>query len=63
MSMAVNDIIATGGNKIDDATLISMMENALPPAYAAIRQTLRYHATERIASSHLVSGDVHSGFG
>lgn len=43
MSMAVNDIIATGGSKIDDATLISMLENALPPAYAAIRQMLRYH--------------------
>lgn len=43
MSMAVNDIVATGGAKIDDATLISMLENALPPAYAAIRQMLRYH--------------------
>lgn len=43
MSMAVNDIIATGGAKIDDATLISMMENALPSAYAPIRQMLRYH--------------------
>lgn len=44
MSTAVNDIVATGGAKIDDATLISMLENSLPPAYAAIRQMLRYHS-------------------
>lgn len=42
MSLAVNDIVATGGTRLDDVLLISMFENSLPMSYASIRQMIRY---------------------
>lgn len=42
MCLAQADVTASGGAKADDQLMISFMENALPPAYATIRQMLRY---------------------
>lgn len=42
MQMAAADIVSSGGAKPDDALLISLLENALPAAYAQIRQMIRY---------------------
>lgn len=42
MSLAAADIVAAGGVKPDDALMISMFENSLPPSYAMIRQMIRY---------------------
>lgn len=42
MSLAAVDITAAGGAKPDDQLLISMFENALPLAYAMIRQMVRH---------------------
>lgn len=42
MSLAAADIVAAGGAKPDDALMISMFENSLPPSYAFIRQMIRY---------------------
>lgn len=42
MCLAAADITGAGGTKPDDQLLISMFENSLPPAYAMIRQMVRY---------------------
>jgi len=44
MQIAAADIVSAGGSRPDDQLLISMFENALPPAYAHIRQMVRYKA-------------------
>lgn len=42
MSLALADIIASGGQRADDQLLISFFENSLPISYATIRQMVRY---------------------
>ena len=42
MAQAVADVESSGGSRPDDTFLISLLENALPPSYAHIRQLVRY---------------------
>lgn len=48
MSLAVNDIVSTGGARLDDSLLISMFENSLPTSYASIRQMVRYNKAHTV---------------
>ena len=42
ISQAAADILASGGQPPDSQYMISLFENAMPPAYAHIRQMLRF---------------------